>query len=47
MNKTVIIGGGAAGMMAAVFSAEKGNQTVLLEKRKTWKKDIHNGKRTL
>ena len=32
MNKTVIIGGGAAGMMAAVFSAEKGNQTVLLEK---------------
>lgn len=41
MNKTVIIGGGAAGMMAAVFSAEKGNQTVLLEKNEKLGKKIY------
>lgn len=47
MNKTVIIGGGAAGMMAAVFRPKGQSDRIARKKRKTWKKDIYNGKRTL
>ena len=32
LMRTVIIGGGAAGMMAAISSAERGDQVILLEK---------------
>lgn len=32
MHKVIIVGGGAAGMMAAIQSAQKGNQVLLLEK---------------
>ena len=45
MHKTVVIGGGAAGMMAAVASAEKGNETILIEKNeKLGKKLFITGK---
>ena len=30
--KVIVIGGGPAGMMAAISSAEKGNEVILLEK---------------
>ena len=33
-EKTVIIGGGAAGMMAGIFSAEAGRDTVIIENNK-------------
>ena len=32
MHKVIVVGGGAAGMMAAIQSARKGNQVLLLEK---------------
>ena len=32
--KVVVIGGGPAGMMAAITSAENGNEVILLEKNK-------------
>lgn len=32
MHKVIVVGGGAAGMMAAIQSAKKGNQVLLLEK---------------
>ena len=31
MNKTIVIGGGAAGMMAAVFAARNGQDVTLYE----------------
>ena len=31
MNKTIVIGGGAAGMMAAVFAARNGQAVTLYE----------------
>lgn len=40
MSKVLIVGGGAAGMMAAVFSALKGHQTVLYEKNEKLGKKI-------
>lgn len=33
-KRTIIIGGGAAGLMAGIFSAESGNKTVIIEKNK-------------
>ena len=33
-ERTVIIGAGAAGMMAGIFSANRGNETIILEKNK-------------
>lgn len=33
-RKTIIIGGGAAGLIAGVFSAQNGNNTVIIEKNK-------------
>ncbi len=32
--KVIVIGGGPAGMMAAISSAEAGNKVILLEKKK-------------
>ena len=31
MSKIIVVGGGPAGMMAAIKSAESGNQVILLE----------------
>lgn len=45
MTKIAIIGGGAAGMYASVFLAEKGHEVHVFEKNeKTWKKIIYYGK---
>lgn len=33
--KVIVIGGGPAGMMAAITSAKEGNQVILLEKMNT------------
>ena len=41
MNKTVIIGGGAAGMMAAVSAAQNGCEVLLLEKNEKLGKKIY------
>ena len=30
--KTIVIGGGAAGLISAYFSAKKGDETLLIEK---------------
>ena len=38
--KVVIIGGGPAGMMAAIKSAENGNEVILLEKNKSLGKKL-------
>lgn len=34
MKKVVVVGGGPAGMMAAIQSAKRGNEVTLLEKMK-------------
>ena len=45
MNKIIVIGGGAAGMMAAIAAAEKGAEVTLLEQNeKTGKKVFITGK---
>lgn len=41
MHKVVIIGGGAAGLFAAVSSAKSGNETVLIEKNEKLGKKIY------
>lgn len=41
MSKVLIIGGGAAGMMAAVFAAENGNQVELFEKNEKLGKKLY------
>ena len=41
MGKTVVIGGGAAGMMAAIFAARNGNQVELFEKNEKMGKKIY------
>lgn len=41
MKKVVIIGGGAAGMMAGIAAAEAGNQVILLEKNEKLGKKIY------
>lgn len=38
--KTIIIGGGPAGMIAAITSAKQGNETILLEQNKTLGKKL-------
>lgn len=45
--KVIIIGGGAAGMMAAYQAAKCGNDVSLYEKRKIRKEDFYHRKRTL
>lgn len=48
MSKVIIIGGGAAGMMAAISAAENGNDVHLYEKNeKLGKKNIYNRKRKM
>lgn len=45
MNKVIVIGGGAAGAMAAIMAAKNGSQTILLEKNeKIGKKLFITGK---
>ena len=45
MSKVIVIGGGAAGMMAAIGAAQKGHQVTLLEKNeKLGKKLFITGK---
>ena len=39
--KTIVIGGGAAGMMAAHFAAEKGDEVILIEKNEKLGKKIY------
>lgn len=41
MHKVIVIGGGAAGMMAALTAAKKGNQVTLLEKNEKLGKKIY------
>ena len=41
MKKIVIIGGGAAGMFAAITAAEKGNEVHLYEKNEKLGKKIY------
>ncbi|NBH12694.1 NAD(P)/FAD-dependent oxidoreductase [Lachnospiraceae bacterium] len=41
MKQVIVIGGGAAGMMAAIQAAEKGNQVLLLEKNEKLGKKIY------
>lgn len=41
MKKVIVIGGGAAGMMAAIQAAEKGHQVLLLEKNEKLGKKIY------
>ena len=41
MHKVVIVGGGAAGMIAAYASAQSGNETILLEKNEKLGKKIY------
>lgn len=36
MSKVIVIGGGAAGMFAAIQAAEQGHSVVLLEKNEAW-----------
>ena len=42
MFDAVVVGGGAAGMMAAITAAERGKHVLLLE-RKAWAEDPHYG----
>ena len=37
MSKVIVIGAGAAGMMAACMAAQNGNQVLLLEKNEKYK----------
>ena len=41
MSKVVVIGGGAAGMMAAVSAAESGHTVTLLEKNEKLGKKVY------
>ena len=40
MNKTIVIGGGAAGMMAAVFAARNGQAVTLYEQNENLGKKL-------
>ena len=45
MSKVIVIGGGAAGMIAAIAAAQKGHKVILLEKNeKLGKKLFITGK---
>lgn len=46
--KVIIIGGGPAGMLAAISAAKNGNDVTILEKMKTLRKKIaYNRKRKM
>ena len=38
--KVIVIGGGPAGMMAAISAAENGNEVIIIEKNKTLGKKL-------
>ena len=40
MSKVLVIGGGAAGMMAAISSAKQGNNVTILEKMESLGKKL-------
>ena len=44
MSKVIVIGGGAAGMMAALKAAENGHDVTLLEKMKSLAKAFYHRK---
>ena len=39
MKRVIVIGGGAAGMMAAIFAARNGNKVAIYEKNEKTPKD--------
>ena len=39
MRKVIVVGGGAAGLMAAVSAAQNGAEVMLLEKNIAWVKN--------
>ena len=41
MNKVIVIGGGAAGMAAALAAAKEGAKTILLEKNEKLGKKLY------
>ncbi len=43
----IVIGGGAAGMIAAIAAAKEGCAVSLYEKMKSWAKDLYYRKRPL
>lgn len=44
MFDAVVVGGGAAGMMAAITAAERGKHVLLIRKERTaWAEDPHYG----
>ena len=48
MSKVIVIGGGPAGMMAAITAAEYGNDVTIIEKNaRIWKKIINNRQRNV
>lgn len=42
MRKVIVVGGGAAGLMAAVSAAQNGAEVMLLEKIIAWVKIINH-----
>lgn len=47
MSNVIVVGGGAAGMMAAIAAAKCGHNVTLLEKMKSLGKAVYYGKRPL
>ncbi len=47
MRKVVVIGAGAAGMMAAISAAEHGAHTVVLEHKDRWEEDPFHRERKM
>ena len=46
MSRVIVVGGGPAGMMAAITAAENGNEVTIIEKMPSFgKKTINNRKR--
>ncbi len=45
MSNVIVVGGGAAGMMAAIFAARNGQNVTLLEKMKNLAKNLHHRKK--
>ena len=47
MSKVVVIGGGAAGMMASIIAARNGHTVTLIEKNDKLERSFYNRKRPL
>ena len=41
MNKVIVVGGGAAGMMAAISAADSGAEVILIEKNEKLGKKVY------